>query len=270
MNILPLRAMQALFLDHLRNQPNTIKQELVANGHLSNAQRMSLYQHHYHQRLCTILQDTFEKTWTYLGDEAFSTAALAFIAELPSQQANIRWYGVEFPLWLALHFPADADIADLALIDWQMRCAFDGPNAPPLRPTALSGLSSADWEKVGFRFAPTLFIAPQRYNSSKIWHALDRGLTPPIAELLPEPGWLLIWRKGWQPHFRTIQSMEYAALTQLQQGQPFAEICNGLIGQFSRAEATSVAAEYLQKWLQDELITDLTGTHLSIPSCSEG
>jgi hypothetical protein len=269
MNTLPLRAMQVLFLDHLRNQPSTIKQELVTNGHLSNAQCMSLYQHNYQQRLRANLQGTFEKTWRYLGDETFSRAALAFIEEQPSQVDNIRWYGAAFPQWLATHFPEDADIAELALIDWQMRHAFDGPNASPLQPAALSGLSVADWEKVGFNFTPTLFIAIQRFNSSNIWHALDRGLTPPVAELLSEPSWLLIWRKGWQPHFRTILEVEFTTLSQLQQGKSFAEVCSDLIGQFSSAEAASVAAEYLQKWLQDELITDLTRSHHSLPSIRE-
>lgn len=112
---------------------------------------------------------------------------------------------------------------------------------------------------MGFAFAPTLFVAPLRFNTLTIWHALDQAHSPPVAEPLPQPAWLLIWRKGWQPHFRTVQAAERAALLQLQGGASFAEVCAGLGEMVSDQEATRVAAGYLRSWLQDALIVGLTG-----------
>ena len=254
-----LTRVQIAFHDHLLNQPSAIEQDVIEGGRISVDHRLHIYHNAYRVRLLENLQDAFEKTWAYLGDETFESAALAFIEANSPRHRNLRWHGADFPQWLAGQFPRDPDIAELALIDWQLRHAFDGPNATPLQPADLAGLSAEDWASVGFRFAPTLFIAPLRFNSVSIWHALDQEQAPPVAEPLPEPAWLLIWRKGWQPHFRTIGAIEHAALVQLQDGAAFAEMCAALGEQFSDQEAASVAAESLRTWLQDELIVGLTG-----------
>ena len=259
MKALELTGLQIAFHDHLLSQPSAIAQEVIAGGRISVAHRLHIYHNAYRVRLLENLRDAFEKTWAYLGDATFETSALAFIEANPPQHRNLRWHGAAYPEWLANQFPKDQDIAELALIDWQLRHAFDGPNATPVDAAQLAELAPEDWESVGFQFAPTLFIAPLRYNTVGIWHALDQEQVPPIAEVLTEPSWLLIWRKAWQPHFRTIQAVEHAALTQLQSGAAFATVCASLSQQFSEQEATTVAAEHLRTWFLDELIVGLTG-----------
>jgi hypothetical protein len=259
MKALALTDLQAAFHEHLLNGSHTIAPEVVSGGRIGVAHRLHIYHNAYRVRLLENLHDAFEKTWAYLGDDRFDAAALAFIEEHPPRHRNLRWHGAAFPQWLATRFPEDADIAELATIDWQLRHAFDGPNASPLAPTELAGLSAEQWETVGFQFVPTLFLAPLRHNSVSIWHALDQERTPPVAETLPDPTWLLIWRKGWQPHFRTLPAMEHAALSQLLAGTSFAQVCASLSEQFSNQQAANVAAEHLRAWLQDELIVGLTG-----------
>jgi hypothetical protein len=254
-----LTTLQIAFHDHLLNLPSEIAQEVVAGGRIGVDHRLHIYHNAYRARLLENMQDAFEKTWTYLGDDTFESSALAFIEENPPRHRNLRWHGAEFPQWLARQFPQDEDIAELALIDWQLRRAFDGPNAKPVQATEMAGLSPEVWGSVGFQFAPTLFVAPLHTNSVSIWHALDQEQAPPVAEPLPAPSWLLIWRKAWQPHFRTILAVEHAALTQLQGGASFAQVCAELGEQFSDQEAATVAAESLSTWLQDELIVGLTG-----------
>jgi hypothetical protein len=257
-----LTGLQTAFHNHLLNLPSAIAQQVAGSGRITVDHRLHIYHHAYRARLVEALQDVYEKTWAYLGDDTFESSALAFIEDNPPQHRNLRWYGAQFPEWLAQQFPQDLDIAELASIDWQLRCAFDGSNATPINTEELAMLAPAQWETVGFRFAPTLFLAPLRYNTIGIWHALDQEQTPPVAEPLPEPSWLLIWRKEWQPHFRTIHAVEHAALSQLLAGASFAEVCADLDQQFPEQEAASVAANSLRAWLQDELIVGLTGVRL--------
>ncbi|MHB1083275.1 MAG: HvfC/BufC family peptide modification chaperone [Thiobacillus sp.] len=254
-----LTDLQGAFHDHLLNLPSTIEREVLEGGRIGVDHRLHIYHNAYRARLLENLQDAFEKTWAYLGDETFESSALAFIEDNPPRHRNLRWHGAAFPQWLENRFPQDLDIAELALIDWKLRLAFDGPNATPVQPAELASLSAEDWASLGFTFVPTLFIAPLRFNSVAIWHALDQEQTPPGAEPLPQPTWLLIWRKGWQPHFRSIQAVEHAALSQLQDGASFAQVCADLGEQFTDQEAASVAAASLRTWLQDEMIVGLTG-----------
>jgi hypothetical protein len=253
-----LAGLQAAFHDHLLSRPSPIAHAVVDGGRIGVDHRLHIYHNAYRVRLLENLRDAYEKTWAYLGDARFETSALAFIADNPSRHRNLRWQGAAFSQWLANRFPQDPDIAELALIDWQLRQAFDGPDATPVQADELAGLSAEDWAGVGFRFTPTLFVTPLRFNSVSIWHALDQERVPPVAASLPVPTWLLIWRKGWQPHFRTLQAAEHAALTQLQHGTSFAQVCAALGEQFIDQEAASAAAGILRTWLQDELIVELT------------
>lgn len=255
-----LTDLQVAFHDHLLNLPNNIAQEVSEGGRIGVDHRLYIYHNAYRARLLENLQDAYEKTWAYLGDETFESSALAFIEDNPPKHRNLRWHGATFSQWLAERFPQDRDIAELALIDWQLRQAFDGPNATPLAAAVLGGLTPEDWASVGFQFVPTLFVAPLRFNTVTIWHAIDQEQAPPIAEVLSPATWLVIWRKGWQPHFRTIQAAEHAALMQLQGGASFAQVCADLGEEFSDREVASVAAESLRTWLQDEMIVGLTGT----------
>jgi hypothetical protein len=253
-----LAALQTAFHGHLLNQPSGFAQQVVDGGRITVDHRLHIYHNAYRVRLVEAMQDAFEKTWTYLGDDSFESAARAFIEANPPQHRNLRWYGEGFPEFLANRFLEDFDIAELAMIDWQLRRAFDGPNAAPMQAGELALLQPEQWETVGFSFVPTLFMAPLRYNTVSIWHALDQEQTPPTAEPLPEPAWLLIWRKEWQPHFRTIHAAEHAALSQLHEGASFAEVCASLSELFSEQETATVAAEGLRTWLGDELIVGLT------------
>jgi hypothetical protein len=255
-----LRDTQIAFHNHLLDQPSAIAEEIVDGGKVGIDLRLHIYHNAYRVRLQECLQDTFEKTWAYLGDNAFEAAALAYIEMNPSTSRSLRDFGEMFPAMLADRFPADGDIAELAEIDWHLRRAFDGPNADPIDSDTLATLAAEDWETVGFLFAPTVQLLPVRYNSAGIWHALDETQVPPTAEALPGPAWLLIWRKGWQPHFRTIGEAEHKALASLIQGNSFADVCAAMAEQFSDEDATLLAGERLGAWLQDELIVALTGT----------
>lgn len=255
-----LSVLQAAFHGHLLNQPGDIACEVAEGGGITAGHRLHIYHHAYRARLLEALQDAFEKTWAYLGDDGFKSAALAFIEGNPPTQRNLRWYGDGFPQWLTRLFPEDADIAEIALIDWQLRCAFDGPDAEPISPDDLAGLDARLWETAGFRFAPTLFMTPLKTNSTGIWHALDQGRQPPAAQALPQAAWLLVWRKGWQPHFRCIEAAEHDALSALLAGASFAQTCTGLSRQFSEDAAASMAAGFLHAWLHDGMIIGLRDT----------
>ena len=254
-----LTKVQVSFHDHLLNRPSSIAEAVIAGGRITVEHRLHIYHNAYRARLLENLQDTYDKTWAYLGDEMFEAAAREYIEVSPSTYRNLRGYGATFPDWLVVRFPEDGDIAELAMLDWQLRQAFDAADATPIKGDALSGLPSSAWETLGFQFTPTLHLSPLRYNSVNLWHALDQEQTPPTSEKLAEPGWLLIWRKGWKPHFRTINAIEHAALLQLLQGTPFAEVCSALIEEFSETEAAIVAAESLHTWLNDELIVGFNG-----------
>ena len=140
-----------------------------------------------------------------------------------------------------------------------MRNAFDGADAQPVTAAVLGGLSAADWQSVGCRFVPTLRIEPVRFNTAAIWHALDRGETPPVATALEEPRWLMIWRKEWQPHFRTLGEVEQMVIVKLREGSTVAEVCVDMDTSFDDESGASKVGALLRGWVDEGLICELTG-----------
>lgn len=260
-----LRAVQVALHDHLLDRASDAAEHVRDGGRITVSQRLAIYHHAYRARLLETLHDNFERTWAYLGDATFAAAATDFIAVHAPAHRNLRWYGSQFAAWLAERFPDDVDIAELAMIDWELRCAFDGPDADPVPADALSLLPGTDWQRLGCRFAPTLRALPLRFNTVALWHALDRGESPPSAVRLEEPAWLMIWRKGWEPHFRTIGAGEHAVLTKLQSGSTVAAVVAELTDTHFGGQGAVAMVTFLRAWITEELVVGLTGIQPSDP-----
>lgn len=249
-----LARVQGDFRHYLLNAGSAIAEQVRPGGRISIDKRLGIYHNAYRVRLIDTLRDTYEKTWSYLGDDVFKQCARAYIETHPPTHRSLRDYGADLPNWLADRFPADPDIAELAQMDWKLRQAFDGADAEALPLEALAGLAADEWETLGFDFVPTLVLSPLGFNTPAIWGALDQGQSPPTAQRLPAPARLCVWRRGFQPHFRTLDETEFAALNALCAGARFAEVCQTL----SDAQLDStLSAHYLRTWLSDGLIAGL-------------
>lgn len=251
-----LARVQGDFQHYLLDAASTITGQVKPGGRIPVDKRLGIYHNAYRVRLIDTLRDTYEKTWIYLGDTLFEQCAGAYVETHPPTHRSLRDYGAGMPDWLASQFPDDLDVAELALMDWQLRQAFDGADADVLPLEALAGLTADDWETLGFRFVPTLVLSPLCFNTPAIWGALDQSQPPPIAQPLPAPAWLCVWRRGWQPHFRTLDEIEFTALSMLCKGARFAEICQILSE--TCADASTLSAHYLRTWLAEGLIAGLT------------
>lgn len=248
----PLAQVQRDLHDYLLDAGDAVLPRIKSGGRIGVTQRLGIYHNAYRVRLADTLRDTYEKTWTYLGDAHFDSCARAYIDAHPPRHRSLRDYGGQLPDWLAAQFPSDLDIAELARMDWHLRQAFDGPDAEAIGLDALADIAPERWETLGFEPVPTLQLLPLQFNTPAIWTALDHGDAPPEAQPLSEPAGLCIWRRGWQPHFRTLDEVEYRALLQVQQGRRFAAICPLLAEGCDDAQAR--IARTLQAWFNEGVI----------------
>ena len=250
-----LAALQGNFLAFLRDRPNAIAEVIAPGGRIGVAQRLNIYHHAYRARLLEVLKDVFERTWAYLGDEGFERCARRFIDMHAPSARTLQNFGADFPAWLGIEFSEDGDIADIAAIDWLVRRAFDGPDAEPISIRDLAGLTGADWANVSFDFHPTIQIAPIEYNAASMWEALEAGESPPPADRLQTPTWLLVWRKDLRPHFQTIGAIEVAAIEAMRTGATFAGTCEQLAATFPDEDVATLAGISLRRWVDDQLLT---------------
>jgi hypothetical protein len=253
-----LSELQNRFIGYLHSDASVGNAELhagiVDDGRIGVERRLHIYHHAYRARLIEVLQDVFERTWAYLGDDGFADCADAFIESHPSAARTLNRFGADFPAWLVERFPNDGEIAEVATIDWQLRCAFDGPDAAPLSHANVTALSVEDWAVVGFEFHPTANVVPISYNAASIWDALEQGQTPPPVTKLDEPTFLLTWRKGLQPHFVSIGRAEADAIALLQDGESFAATCTILDERYPNAEIAQMLGKALRRWVDEEML----------------
>ncbi len=255
-----LENIQAAFSDGVFGAERTILGELKSGVGLDTVRRFDIYRDAYRGRLVDALRDTFGHTATYVGDDQFREMALEYVEGHPPRHYSIRWYGDAFPEWVGAAHPQDPDVAELASLDWALRAAFDGAEAAPLEAADFAGLSPQDWDRIGFKLHPTYRMLEVRRNTVAVWQALDSDAAPPATETLGLAAKLLIWRKQTQPHFRTLEPDEGRALQALHEGASFAAICAHLAENRSAGDAAALAAKWLRRWIDEELLVALVPT----------
>lgn len=243
-----LALLQREFCAYLRDGDAAIAAQ-VARG----ARRgLAVYHHAYRANLAACLADTFEKTRAWLGDDAFAQAAQAHIARRPPSSWTLSDYGLGFDETLAGLYPDDAEVEELAWLDWSLRRAFDGPDSVVQDPATLA---EVDWDIAALRLAPTLAVRPAATNAAAIWSALATGDRPPAAEPLNVSAGLIVWRQRLSPRFFTAPRLEHEALAAAQAGQSFGEICQTLAAELPDEEqAAAFAGGLLGRWMADGVV----------------
>jgi len=213
---------------------------------------LAVYRHAYRAQLIASLRDTFEKTWAWLGDEAFDKAARHHVESHAPGSWTLNEYGRDFVQTLRDLYPGDPEVAELAWLDWTLRRAFDGPDAEAVKPELLA---EVDWDKAVLIFVPTLTMGEVTTNSAAIWGSLADEKAPPAAERLAAPASIRIWRSGLTPKYRTIENFERRALTLAMAGSSFADLCALLVEDGDADRTAQDVGAVLAIWLQDGLIS---------------
>jgi hypothetical protein len=257
-----LLALQSALQAHLLGGPEAPAELLqtVRAGGIGPARRLAIYHQAYRARLLDTLRDSFGHTHSYLGDQHFDNAATAYIEAHPSATASLRWYGQGFPAWLQLRWPEDGEVGELAALDWALRAAFDSADAPTLTLADLAAnMANApdEWLHAPLHPPSSLALLRFNFNTLALWQALDDETAPPPAAPLPEAGEVLVWRRGQQPHFRSVSALEAAALRLLQQGRSFAALCEALAAIFPSEDTPTLAGALLRRWVDEELLCSL-------------
>ena len=234
-------------------QAHLLDASLAVAGRLKGdaASGLAVYHNAYRAQLSACLRDTFERTWSWLGDEAFASAALAHIETHPPYSWTLDAYGEDFPATLRKLYPKDSEVSELAWLDWSLRRAFDGLDAEPLGPEVLA---EVDWDLAVLRLAPTLVMGEVQTNAVAIWGALARSEPPPPLEYLSHVCPVRVWRVGLEPRYRTIDALEREAIELCIAGCAFGQVCERISVDDKDGEASQTLGAMLASWIADGLV----------------
>ena len=256
---LNLLELQAGFQQHMLGAADA--SALLSGTPERRALGLAIYAHAYRQRLVDALADAYAKTHAVLGAPAFEATALAYVARHPPTTRSLRWYGGGFAEHLRSTGPASGALAELAQLDGALRHAFDGPDSAVLTPADLASVPPQAWATLRLALVPTTELLRFEHNTVAVWQALDDGATPPPAERSALAVDWLVWRKGLQPHFRSLHPVEAALLRAMRHGASFAQACEQ--AQADTGEPTDASAAVgparigacLRQWLDDGVLS---------------
>ena len=246
-----LAAQQAAFRSWLeRGEDDAIARALV------DPRGLSVYQNNYRGQLMACLAEAFPHTLVWLGDEAFEAAAAHHIDAQPPTSFTLDAYPEGFVETLRAFWPDDAEVAELAALEWQLAEVFVARDESPLVPEDLARL---DWDRTGLRLVASARMMHFASNAPAIWSALAKEVTPPAAQLAMRPTAFIVWRAEFLCCFREVPAAEAALLPGLAQPRLFGTLCENLAREYGQEEAIRMAGEMLARWMAEGLVVAVPG-----------
>ncbi len=206
---------------------------------------LGVYQNNYRRQLETCLAQSYPQTLAWIGQEAFETAAIMHIDQVPPHSWTLDDYAIGFPATLAKHYPRDADVIDLARLELALSEAFVAEDAETLN---ISDLSLIDWDVFALKLVPSASFLDLSIRAVEIWSALDKGLDLPAAQHSSDPSALIVWRKEYTCCFQQMDADEKDLLPHLVGGLPFEVVCAKLVERHGADPGIQIAGELLARW----------------------
>ncbi len=214
--------------------------------------RLPIYHHAYRARLAEVLADTYAKTCLYMGSDTFEAHARDYAVAHPPRTRSLNRYGEGLVGTLRVAYPDNPELHELAQLDWDLRTRFDSADVPALETAAAQ--ASYTWTTRPGVLHPSALLRAITTNVVGVWNAIHTDDDVPEAVALPAPATLLVWRKGHQPHFRTLDAAEAAWVQALHAGASVHDACAALLGSGLWQGDPTVLGGWLAQLLDDGLV----------------
>jgi len=250
-----LRELQAAFWRSLAGGPGgdadpDLVRVVCAGGALAPGERIGIYAGMYRFRIVDALAEDFPKLAGFLGREAFTDLAQAYLAGHPSTEPSIRHIGRALPAFLVGREPAW--LADLARLEWIRLDVFDAPDAVPLTLDALRRVPPEEWAALRFTPVPGFAQLVTEWPVQQLWEESPSPLAPGRTALR-------VWRDGFLVYQSVMDAGEERALSQLVAGAPFGVVCEAV-------DDPAEAAALLLRWIEDGIVGAPTDPEPAPPS----
>lgn len=254
-----LLALQRQFQAYVLALEAEIAANIADTAQTDTSTRLAIYANAYRLRLIAALREDYPKLRELLGADGFDQLARTYVACCPSQQPNIRWFGQQLPALLRIQAPYREQpvLAEMAVFELALRTAFDAADEKVVPMGAVAAIPPHAWPTL----RPMLHSSVQRldltWNAVAIWQALDRGQAPIAPQRMESPVPWVVWRKGLNPNFRSLDAGEARALDAVIDGADVQALCEGASTWNAAEEIPALVARWLKTWLADGMVISI-------------
>lgn len=204
-----------------------------------------VYLNNHRAALMAALSNGYGQLRLWMGDAAFDSAAAHHVERSAPSSWTLDSYGHDFADTLSDLCPDDAELPDLARLEWALGEAFTAPDAAALD---IGALAQVDWETAVLRPVPSAVVLDIATNADAILAAMTAGETPPAAEGTETPAAILIWRQDFIPRFRPMEAEEWPLFGAAAPGISFADLCAAFANRLGTEQGVARAGTLLARW----------------------
>lgn len=258
MSTTTLETRQQEFLAYLLDEELELPDDWTAR----HAAGIAIYRNAYRARLVDALRDTYERTARWVGDKAFRQAAAHHVITYPPNSWNLDQVGKGFPATLETLFAGDAEVAELAWLEWAMHRCFVAADSAPLDAAGFAEAAAAfeeeDWANMRLRFLPGTHVHQVCHDISKLWSALapEHADTPECSPSATRH--CIVWREKMKPVFVQVDAIEGEVFNSMLGGARYGETCHALVDALGEDHAVSQAGVMLGRWLHHGMIAGIS------------
>lgn len=253
-----LTELQAQFQSFLFGKDRDVERLTVGTDRLPVDDRLAVYANAYRLRLLEILEGDFPGLKSMLGEDGFKRLGSAYIDAHPSTHPSIRWFGRYLRGFLrgAAVYRNQPALAEMAAFEWTQGEVMDAADNPLVGVEELGAVPPEAWPGMRFSFQNALRRLDLEWNVISVWQTIrDNDAKLPLKQAGRPIAWLL-WRKGLDVHWRSLDEDERYAIDAAREGATFAEICEGL-SHTGDDQVPLRAAGFLKRWAADDLVAGI-------------
>ncbi len=254
-----LQRLQSDFQNYLSTADADFTAAVVGDQRASAEQRLQVYFDAYRLRLLGVLRNDFSALAALLNESEWQQMGLAYLAQHPSGNPSVRWFGHQLADFLGVAEPwcQRPALAEMARFEWAWGRSFDAADASPLALEELQGLAAEDWPDLVFQFHPSLQRIELRSNVPAIYQAVSEQQTAPELVIAAAPACWMLWRHELKVLWRSLGEDEAAAVSVVLAQGNFAAICAALNEYLPADQVPLRAVGLIQQWLVDGLLVGL-------------
>jgi hypothetical protein len=248
---------QAQFQEFLEGGASPIRDRVKDGPRLDRDALLDVYRDAYVLRLHECLTVDFKAVLAIVGEAAFMALARDYVAAHPSTHPNVRWFGKNFPAFVARH-PLTRDqlaVGEMARFEWALGLATDAADDERLLAEDLAGLDGEQWAALTLAKCAPVQRVTLEWQVPQAW--LEHEDVKPgelTVEAAGQPVEWLVWRENLDSAFRSLEEDEAWAFDAAMRGASFAELCEGLCQFHSPQDAAARGAGLLRLWIETGLL----------------
>lgn len=207
----------------LGEHPPALAAAVTGDG-LQPEARLRVYRNHVVISLREALRATFPVVCRLVGEDFFAGLTRAFITAHPPQTPCLFEYGAVLGDFIAGFAPASSlpYLADVARLEWAMNAAYHTRIEQPIDPALLASADPDSLARSTLLLQPSLHLVTSPHPVDAIWRANQADRDGAGVDLATSGCRLLVWRRGDDAVFQTLDAAAATFIGALMAGHTLA------------------------------------------------